>query len=45
MDRTRGIGGSDIAAIMGISPWNTAYGVYQDKIQESMPVDKKPFRF
>ena len=44
MDRTRGIGGSDIAAIMGISPWNTAFGVYQDKIQESLPVDKKHFR-
>ena len=38
MDRTRGIGGSDIAALMGISPWNTAYGVYQDKIQKSQRV-------
>lgn len=37
MDRTRGIGGSDIAAIMGISPWNTAYGVYLDKIGEGKP--------
>lgn len=44
MDRTRGIGGSDIAAIMGISPWNTAYGVYQDKIGETQAVDKKHLR-
>lgn len=44
MDRTRGIGGSDIASIMGISPWNTAYGVYLDKIGEGNRTDKKHFR-
>jgi putative phage-type endonuclease len=44
MDRTRGMGGSDIAALMGISPWNTAYGVYLDKIGETQAVDKKHFR-
>lgn len=38
--RKTGIGGSDIAAIMGISPWNTAYGIYLDKIGESKPLDK-----
>lgn len=41
MDRTRGIGGSDIAAIMGISPWNTAFGVYLDKIGEGKPAQGK----
>lgn len=41
MDRTKGIGGSDIAALMGISPWNTAYGVYLDKIGEGKPIQGK----
>jgi len=30
-ERRKGIGGSDVAAIMGISPWKTAYQVYQEK--------------
>src|SRR5690554_1892820 len=30
--RTRGIGGSDIAAIAGVSPWATPLSVYLDKI-------------
>ena len=30
-ERRKGIGGSDVAAIMGLSPWKTAYQVYQDK--------------
>lgn len=29
--RQSGIGGSDISALMGISPYKTAYDVYQDK--------------
>jgi len=33
-ERRRGIGGSDIAAIMGISPWKSAYRVYQEKRRE-----------
>ena len=32
LDRKCGIGGSDVAAIMGISPWRTALDVYNDKI-------------
>ena len=30
-ERRKGIGGSDIAAIMGLSPWRTPYQVYQEK--------------
>ena len=33
-ERRRGIGGSDIAAIMGLSPWKTAFRVYQEKRRE-----------
>ena len=33
-ERRKGIGGSDIAAIMGLSPWRTAYQVYQEKRKE-----------
>ena len=30
-ERRKGIGGSDVAAIMGISPWKTAFQIYQEK--------------
>ena len=33
--RRTGIGGSDIAAIMGLSPWRSAVDVYLDKIGET----------
>lgn len=33
LDRQKYIGGSDVAAILGISPWRTALDVYLDKIQ------------
>lgn len=33
-ERRKGIGGSDIAAILGLSPWKTAYQVYQEKRKE-----------
>jgi len=33
-ERRKGIGGSDVAAIMGISPWKTAYQVYREKRKE-----------
>lgn len=33
-ERRRGVGGSDVAAIMGLSPWKTAYQVYQEKRKE-----------
>ena len=30
--RSHGIGGSDVAAIMGLSPWRTPYQVWADKV-------------
>lgn len=33
MDRTKYLGGSDVAAILGISPWRTPLDVYLDKVQ------------
>ena len=33
LDRTKYLGGSDVAAILGISPWRTQLDVYFDKIQ------------
>lgn len=33
-DRTTYIGGSDVAAILGVSPWTTAFKLYQQKIGE-----------
>jgi len=33
LDRTKYLGGSDVAAILGISPWKTPLDVYLDKIQ------------
>lgn len=35
LDRQKGIGGSDVAAIMGLSPWKTPLDVYLEKV---MPV-------
>lgn len=36
-ERRRGIGGSDIAAILGLSPWRTPLDVYLDKRGELEP--------
>lgn len=33
MDRTKYLGGSDVAGILGISPWKTQLDVYLDKVQ------------
>jgi putative phage-type endonuclease len=33
-ERRRGIGGSDVAAILGLSPWKSPYRVYQEKRKE-----------
>ena len=33
LDRSTYLGGSDVAAILGISPWRTPLDVYLDKIQ------------
>ena len=36
-ERRKGIGGSDIAAILGMNPWKTAYQVYREKRKEVDP--------
>lgn len=40
LDRKQGIGGSDVAAIMGLSPWKTALGVYLDKVSDVNDQDR-----
>ncbi|MCD6582072.1 MAG: YqaJ viral recombinase family protein [Desulfuromusa sp.] len=37
--RKSGIGGSDVAAILGISPWKDALEVYQDKVSDITFID------
>jgi putative phage-type endonuclease len=32
-DRSQFIGGSDIAAILGVSPWKTAYELWEEKVE------------
>lgn len=32
MDRSKGIGGTDIGAIIGVNPWGNAMGVYLEKV-------------
>lgn len=40
MDRAKYLGGSDVAGILGISPWRTPLEVYLDKVQPRVkPVD------
>lgn len=39
LDRQRYLGGSDIAAILGISPWRTPLDVYLDKTEGRQPED------
>jgi len=38
-ERRRGIGGSDVAAILGLSPWKTPLDVYLDKVGQSAASD------
>lgn len=42
-ERRKGIGGSDVAAILGLSPWKSPLDVYLDKIGEAPP-DKETKR-
>lgn len=43
--RQSGIGGSDIAAILGVSPYATAYDVYQSKTQPLSDEDMNEFAY
>jgi len=36
-ERRKGVGGSDVAAILGLSPWKTPYQVYLEKRNECEP--------
>lgn len=40
--RRAGIGGSDVAAILGLSPWNTPLDVYLEKLGELPPTEETP---
>jgi putative phage-type endonuclease len=45
-ERRTGIGGSDVAGILGLSRWTTPYQVYLDKIGEAPPTeDNAPMRW
>lgn len=39
LDRTKYLGGSDVAGILGISPWRTPLDIYLDKIEPRKEVD------
>ena len=43
-DRTKFLGGSDIAAVMGISPWQTPVEVWKDKTGRAEPRAADPVR-
>lgn len=45
VERRKGIGGSDVAGILGISKWKTPLAVYQDKIGEAAPIEESPAMF
>jgi putative phage-type endonuclease len=40
LDRKKGIGGSDVASILGVSPYRTALEVYQDKTSPELALDE-----
>jgi putative phage-type endonuclease len=40
LDRKTGIGGSDVASIMGLSPFKTALQLYYEKIAESFDIEE-----
>jgi putative phage-type endonuclease len=43
-DRRKWLGGSDIAAILGISPWKTPLQLWTDKTHPAMPENADPLR-
>jgi putative phage-type endonuclease len=38
--RKTGIGGSDVAAVLGVSKWKTAFELYQDKVNDIVDVQE-----
>lgn len=46
MARRSGIGGSDVAAILGLSKWKTPYSVWQDKVGQGVEIeDNAPMKW
>jgi putative phage-type endonuclease len=43
--RRTGIGGSDIAAILGLSPWRTPLDVYRDKVEGTQQTETEAMRW
>lgn len=41
-ERRKGVGGSDVAPILGLSPWRTAYQVWEDKTGRSEEQTETP---
>lgn len=41
-ERRTGIGGSDVAAVCGLSPWRTALDVFLEKTGDVAPIDETP---
>jgi putative phage-type endonuclease len=41
IERRKGIGGSDAAAVCGLSPWKTPIDVYYEKIADGLPEDNE----
>ena len=37
--RRSGLGASEVAAILGLSPWSTPYKVWKDKVSSEPPVE------
>lgn len=44
-ERKSGIGGSDAAAVLGLSKYRTPYQVYEDKIGEAEPITDNAYMF
>lgn len=42
IDRSKFIGGSDVAAVLGISPWRTPLELWKDKITPRLEEEQKP---
>ena len=38
-DRSTGLGGSDIGAVLGLNPWKSPYQVYREKVGEESPFE------
>ena len=44
IDRTKYIGGSDAASVLGISPWRSQFQLWRDKTEPAMPENNDPAR-